>query len=168
MTTTLQKNPGVAAKVVYKAQTRLLEGTRSTQCGVSVRKHTALLVDEPAELAGADTGPNPVELLLASLGTCQEITYCLFANVMGIELDSVTVDLKGQMDVRGLFGIDESIPPGFQKITFETRIVSNADAEDIQKLIRLVESRCPVMDTIHRPVDVSGSAFLNGEAISAA
>lgn len=161
----LQKNPGAAARAIFKAQTRLVEGT---QCSVAVRKFPEFFVDEPADLAGTNTGPTPVELLLVSLGTCQEIVYSLYANMMGIELESVTVDLKGQLDVRGLFGIDETVPPGYQKITFETRITSNADAEDIQKLIRIVEARCPTMDTLRRPVDVAGNVFLNGEAIASA
>lgn len=160
MVSSLQKNPEVAAKATFKAQTHLVEGT---QCSVSVRNFPAFLVDEPASLAGTDTGPTPVELLLVSLGTCQEIVYSLYAQMLGIELESVTVDLKGQLDVRGLLGIDESVPSGYQKITFETRITSNADAADIEKLIRIVESRCPSMDTLRRPVDVSGSVFLNGE-----
>jgi uncharacterized OsmC-like protein len=32
-------------------------------------------IDEPLELGGTDSGPNPVELLLAALGGCQEIVY---------------------------------------------------------------------------------------------
>ena len=158
----LQKNPEVAARALFRAQTRLVEGT---QCSVSIRNFPAFHVDEPANLAGTDTGPTPVELLLVSLGTCQEIVYSLYAHMMGIQLESVTVDLQGQLDIRGLFGIDESVASGYQKVTFETRITSNADASEIENLIRIVESRCPTLDTLRRPVDVSGSVFLNGEPI---
>lgn len=161
----LQKTPGTPSRAIFKAQSKLVEGT---QCSVSVRKFPAFFVDEPAHLAGTDTGPTPVEFLLVSLGTCQEIVYSLYANLMGIQLEAVTVDLKGELDVRGLFGIDDTVPPGYQKITFETRITSNASAEEIQELIRIVESRCPSLDTMRRPVDVSGSVFLNGEAIASA
>lgn len=84
---------------------------------------------------------------------------------MGIELDSVTVDVKGQLDIRGLFGVDPSIPPGFQDISFETRISSRADAATIQELSRVVEARCPTLDTLTRQVPVSGRLFLNGDAL---
>jgi len=37
-------------------------------------QHT-LLVDEPLELGGADSGPNPMQLVLSALGASQEIGY---------------------------------------------------------------------------------------------
>lgn len=97
-----------------------------------------------------------------------EDVYSLYAHMMGIQLESVTVDLKGQLDIRSLFGIDESVPSRNQKLPFETRITSSADAYEIEKLIRIVESRCPTLDTLRRPVDVSGSVFLNCEPIDLA
>ncbi|TDU26473.1 putative OsmC-like protein [Panacagrimonas perspica] len=158
----LSKNATMPARAIFKSQVRLDAGT---QCSAFVRKFPAMIVDEPPELGGNDAGANPVELLLSSLGTCQAIVYSLYANVMGIELESVTVDVKGQLDIRGLFGVDLSIPPGFQDISFETRITSSADAATIQELSRVVEARCPTLDTLTRKVPVTGRLFLNGEAV---
>ena len=159
----LEKNPQFA-KAIFKASTTLKGGT---QVEATVRHHPAFLIDEPPELGGTDTGPNPVELLLVSLGSCQEIVYSLYALMMGIELDSVVVEVKGHLDVRGLFGVGEAVPPGFQKITYETRIASTASAEQIQRLVKTVESSCPSLDTLKRPIDVSGSVVLNGQPLGA-
>ncbi len=153
----IKKNPSLA-KAIFKAQTQLDGGT---QCSATVRKLPALIIDEPPEFGGNDKGPNPVELLLVSLGACQEIVYSLYAAVMGIQLESVTVALKGHLDTRGFLGIDESVPPGYQKISFETRIVSNAPTDSIEKLVQLVESRCPTLDTLRRPIVVTGDVYLN-------
>ena len=158
----IQKNSAAPARAIFKAQVQLDGGT---QCSAFVRKFPALLVDEPPDMGGNDAGMNPVELLLTSLGACQGIVYSLYAHMMGIELDSVIVELKGQLDVRGVFGVDLSVPPGYQTITFETRITSQEDAATIEELVRMVEARCPTLDTLKRPVDVTGKVFLNGEAL---
>lgn len=159
----LQKNSANPAHAMFKAQVRLDGGT---QCSAFVRNFPALLVDEPPNMGGNDAGMNPVELLLTSLGACQGILYSLYAHTMGIELDSVVVDLKGQLDVRGVFGVDPSVPAGYQTITFETRITSQEDAATIAEFVRIVEARCPTLDTLKRPVDVTGKVFLNGEALA--
>ncbi|UZG60278.1 OsmC family protein [Rhodococcus opacus] len=158
----VKQNPS-AAQATYKAKVLLDKGV---QCSAFVRKFPAIILDEPPNLGGNDAGPNPVEVLLVSLGACQEMVYAIYASMMGIELDSVTVYLKGHLDVRGFMG-EEGVPPGYQEITFETRIESQADAKSIEALIRTVEACCPTMDTIRRPVEVRGKAFLNGEPVVA-
>ncbi len=59
-----------SARVSFQSSSRLQSGFRSE---VSIRQH-ALVVDEPTALGGSDSGPNPIEMLLAALGACQEIT----------------------------------------------------------------------------------------------
>src|SRR5215475_6481405 len=51
-------------------------------------------VDEPPALGGADVAANPVQYALASLGSCQAITYRLWAAQLGVELHSVTVRVE--------------------------------------------------------------------------
>jgi uncharacterized OsmC-like protein len=159
----LEKNPQFA-KAVFKASAELVGGT---QVDAKVRQHPPMRIDEPPELGGTDTGPNPVELLLVSLGSCQEIVYSLYALMMGIELESVVVEVKGHLDVRGLFGIGEGVPPGFQKISYETRIASKASPEMIERLVKTVETHCPSLDTLKRPIEVGGTVVLNGQPLKA-
>ena len=52
--------------------------------------------------AASDRGPNPVELMLAALGACQEITYRLYADTLGIPLDRVSVSVSGRLDLSRL------------------------------------------------------------------
>lgn len=159
------RNHPEVARALFKARTRWESGTR---CTAQVRNFPPMVIDEPPDLGGTDAGVNPVELLLVSLGTCQEIVYSLYAQMMGIELESVTCDVKGQLDVRGIFNIDPAIPAGYQKITFETRLQTQASHESLHKLIRTVEACCPTLDTLKRPVDVAGSVFVNGESFTPA
>lgn len=159
----IQDNP-VMSRVVFEAQTALVEGVR---CMGNVRNFAPIVVDEPPELGGQDKGVNPVELLLVALGACQEIMYAAMASMMGIRLDEVKVNLKGSLDLKGLFGMDASIPPGYQKISYETILRSPAPEEELRKLIEAVESHCPVLDTLVRPVEVTGKVTVNGALVPA-
>jgi uncharacterized OsmC-like protein len=124
-----------------------------------------MLVDEPHDLGGSDEAMNPVELVLVALGTCQEIMCSAYASVMGIQLDELQIDVKGYLDLRGLFGLDETVPAGYQKITYKTTIKSPADAATIRKLIEAAEKHCPLLDILRRPVDVSSNVTLNGQRL---
>ncbi|HEY9445646.1 MAG TPA: OsmC family protein [Burkholderiales bacterium] len=151
------------ARLVFRAHTRLEQGVR---CSASVRDFAAIAVDEPPDLGGEDTAMNPVELLLVALGTCQEIVYAAYAAVLGIPLESVSVDVKGYLDLRGLLSMDESVPAGYERITFDTQIRSPADAEAVEQLVRITEAHCPLLDTLKRPIDVRGCVSLNGRRLA--
>lgn len=159
----ITKNPK-CSKAVFRASTELVEDVR---CSVAVREFEPMTVDEPAELGGTNQAANPVELVLGALGTCQEIMYAAYASVMGIKLDSVKVDVKGYLDLKGLFAMDETVPAGFTKICYETTLESPADKETLEKLVAVVESHCPVLDTLKRPVEVAGSVSINGSVPAA-
>lgn len=152
----LKENPS-KAKVVFNADTELVDGfiTKS-----QVRQFH-FTVDEPKQLGGTDTAPNPVEYVLAALGTCQEIVYKAYATVLDIPLDAVKVNVRGSLDLRGLFGIDDKVNSGFEEITYETELISSAEQNKLQELISIVESKCPVLDTLTRSIKVSGNVKIN-------
>jgi uncharacterized OsmC-like protein len=121
-------------------------------------------IDEPENLGGTDLAPNPVEYLLASLGACQEILYAAFAAVQGIPLTAVKVDVKGPLDLHGMFGLKEGVPAGFREIEYHTVIESPAPKAVIEALIATVESHCPVLDTLVNPVKVTGTVEIRQTA----
>lgn len=150
------KNNPQLANSVFRAS------THSDNPGFTVRSEVrgfTVPIDEPRELGGNDTAPNPVELLLAALGGCQEIVYRAFAAVLGIEINSIEVHAKGYIDLHGFLGLAE-VPAGFTNISFTTRIVSTASPESIGQLAALVEKHCPVQDTLIRSIPVSGKVEL--------
>lgn len=153
----------VASRLVFRAETKLDEGLR---CTARVRGFPELVIDEPSDLGGDDAGMNPVEILLIALGTCQEIIYSAYAAVLDIPLDEVSVNVKGYIDIRGLLAMEESVPAGYQHITYETSITSSSDAKAIQRLVAMVERHCPLLDTLRRPVEVNGTVSLNGALLA--
>lgn len=60
---------------------------------ITTGRHT-LVADEPASAGGADAGPAPYDLLLASLGACTAITLRMYAQRKGWEIGRVQVDLR--------------------------------------------------------------------------
>ena len=151
-----------AAKVVFRADTELVEDLK---CKIAIRDFDPIMIDEPAELGGTNTAANPLEVLVGALGTCQEIIYNAYASVMGIQIDELKVEVKGYCDLRGLLSIDEKTPSGFSKIQYVTTIKSPADIEAIKQLVAVTESHCPVLDTLVRPIEVTGEVTANGEKI---
>ena len=139
-----------SARAVFQSRSALQEGLR-TEANL---RHHKITVDEPEALGGTDAGPNPVELILAALGTCQEITYRAYATALGIPLDNVSVTLEGELDLRGFFGVDDSVRAGYQKISGTVKLESNADEATLQTLRDAVNAHCPVLDILSQPVPV--------------
>ncbi len=140
------------SKAVFKAETKLEQGVK---CSAIIRNFS-LDIDEPKTLGGLDTAPNPVELVLVALGTCQEIVYSAFASIHNIPLEEVKVDVEGSLDLKGIFALDQNTRAGFNDIKYKTTIRSSANKEQLEKLIAAVESHCPVLDTLKRPISVKG------------
>src|SRR5579872_6787694 len=97
--TALSADPA-QAKAQFEAYHELVGPTEVT---VKVGSGHSFTVDEPPALGGANAAANPVEYALASLGSCQAITYRVWAAQLGIRLDTVKVAIDGDIDLRGFF-----------------------------------------------------------------
>jgi putative redox protein len=92
-----------------------------------VSGHHRLTADEPAARGGSDSGAEPHELLLASLGACTSITLRMYAGRKGWELGKITVGLRytaGAEDQRG--HID-------RRLSFSKSLT----AEQVQRLLEI-------------------------------
>jgi putative redox protein len=132
------------AKANFHSSSRLVSGL---ECEAKSREFS-LIIDEPEMLGGTNKGPNPIEVVLSALGACQEITYRLFADKMEIPITGVSVDIFGNIDLRGFFAVDDSVRPGYTDITANVKIESTASDEDIARLKAEVNAHCPVYDII--------------------
>jgi uncharacterized OsmC-like protein len=114
----------------------------------------AVKVDEPPALGGEDLGANPVEHALIALASCQAITYRFWAAKLGIELEGLEIAAEGDLDVRGFFGFDDSVRPGFTAVRLEVTPLGPEPAERYQELARAVDQHCPVLDLFSNPTPV--------------
>ena len=138
------------AKATFESRSSLQEGLRSE---ANIRQHR-VAIDEPESLGGTDTAPNPVELILAALGSCQEITYRAYATALGIPLDNVSVTVEGDIDLRGFFGVDNTVRAGYEGIRATVNLESSATEGQLQLLQNAVNAHCPVLDILTKPVPV--------------
>jgi uncharacterized OsmC-like protein len=156
------------ADVTFRAETEWLEDLRSEtvvedfdQAGEQVDSpEFTLEADEPQELLGQRTAPNPAEYLLAALGSCLTISYAANATARDIELRSLRFEFAGDIDLHGFLGLDESVRNGFKEITVTTHIDADASEDELAKLQSAAESASSIMDNITNEVPVSTEIVL--------
>ena len=148
----LASAPPEAAIADVVATARLREG-----CAVDVQVGDRVLtVDMPEPFGGRGAAPTPGEYALAALGACQAITYRVWASRLGLPLDGVTVDVRGQVDVRGLLGVAEVVP-GFGGVELRVTVDGVGSPAREEELRRAVDEHCPVLDVFERAIPVSTS-----------
>ena len=87
-------------------------------------------------------------------GSCQAITYRFWAEHLGISLGTLTVRVEGDLDIRGFFGFNDSVRPGFSAVRVQVGITGPETPERYQELAAAVDEHCPVLDLFRNPVPV--------------
>lgn len=109
---------------------------------------------EPPVLLGHNEGANPVEFLLHALAGCVTTTTVLHAAARGIEIESLSTRLIGDIDLQGLLAL-EDVPAGYQGIHIEMDIkAKNASDAELDDLLEFAQAHSPVCNTVCRPVPV--------------
>jgi putative redox protein len=112
-----------------------------------------LLVDEPVAVGGADAGPNPYELLLASLGSCTAITLRMYANRKGIPLTRATIRLRHDRIHAEDCARCETEHGMLSRITREIELAGELDDDQRAKLM-LIADKCPVHRTLSAEIAI--------------
>jgi uncharacterized OsmC-like protein len=116
---------------------------------------TTIDADHPAVLVGADNGPTPAELLLNALGACLMSGLANIAAARGIDLRGVTATVEGDIDLRGILGLDEGVRNGYEAIRVVFHVDGDADPEKLAALIQQSRARSAVFDVVTNGVPVS-------------
>jgi uncharacterized OsmC-like protein len=115
-----------------------------------------LIADEGAGDGGAGLGPDPGVYGRAALGSCLAMGYVLWAARMEIPLDSVEVIVEADYDARGMYGVDDDVPPGWTGLRYTTHISSPAGEEKVRELVRAADEHSPLLDDFRRAIAVTG------------
>jgi putative redox protein len=107
-----------------------------------------LLVDEPLDKGGTDTGARPTRLLAASLAGCIAITVEMYAERKGWEIGRIEVDVEMEYD--------GAVPSGF---AVGLKLPGELSDEQRQKLLKIA-TKCPVHKVLAGEASVTVSERL--------
>lgn len=157
------------AKFTFRADGKWLSGTHSQAtmsgyrgAGGDHERPVPHVVhgDHPAVLCGADNGAAPVELLLAALSACITAGIGNIASIRQVKLHSVETTVEGDIDLQGIFGMDDTVRNGFSGIRATFRIAGDAPAEVLEKIVRQSIERSAVFDVLRNGVPVTVDAVV--------
>ena len=101
-----------------------------------------VVVDEPAESGGTDTGPQPTDLLLASLSSCLTLAFVYAARKRDLELPGLRVVATGIYD-----------GPRFVRIALV--VESDGARSVLEALAPAAERMCYVSNTLRRSPELT-------------
>ncbi|HEY9447638.1 MAG TPA: alpha/beta fold hydrolase [Burkholderiales bacterium] len=149
-----------SSRYLEKARHEPIPGVRVVEAGVGkfaqdvyAGRHR-FRADEPASAGGADTGPNPYELLLAALGACTAMTVRLYADRKQLPLDRIAVALQHHR----VHAVDcaqcETGDVGIEQIDRVLTLDGDLDEAQRAKLVEIA-GKCPVHRTLRSDVEVT-------------
>jgi len=144
-----------AALVTLRAEGTLDE----TQVACSVATRRALV---EAGLHPATGGSGALacsgDMLLEALVACAGVTLRSVATSMELPV-SGTVRAEGDLDFRGTLGVDREAAVGFTAIRLSFDLETDADEEQVEKLLERTRRYCVVLQTLAGgvPVDVQAT-----------
>lgn len=140
-----------AAVVTLRAEGTLGEGiTCSVQTGRALAEaglHPATGGDGRSLCSG--------DMLLVALAACAGVTLRSVATSLDIPVRGGSVHAEGDLDFRGTLAVDKAAPVGFRAIRLRFDLDTDADAEQLDTLLRLTERYCVVAQTIAAGVPVA-------------
>ena len=101
-----------------------------------------LIFDEPESSGGTDRGPQPTDVLLASVASCFALAMAHVARKSGIELPDLRVVVTGTYD-----------GPRFSAVAIS--LVSTANRPAVEQLIPQAQRVCYVTNTLDRPPEIT-------------
>src|SRR5256714_7324527 len=118
------RNDPNLGKGTFSAVTEWVDGSLARTTARSFTIET----DEPTPLGGTDKAIDPMELLLAAVGTCLQIGWGTPANRRGVDFRALRIETRSDYDLSGYLALDRKIPPGFMNISYTLALDTDADS----------------------------------------
>jgi uncharacterized OsmC-like protein len=159
----LKDNPQ-GGRVTFATRSRWQDGarvlTRVAGYGIDGQpahedeRRFVLLSDEPTELSGTDAAAGPAEQLMHAVAGCIAATINANAAFMGVTLTRLEVDLEGDIDLHGIFGLDETVRPGFGELRAKIGIAGDADPDRLQEIAVRGLRFSPIRESVENGVRI--------------
>jgi uncharacterized OsmC-like protein len=148
---------GFCVKTRWTGRTRSESLIESYEmAGKRIDRRFKIVSDEPEELLGTNSAPNPQELLMSALNACMTVGYVAQAAVRGIELDMLEIETSGQLDLRGFLELDDAVPPGYRQLDCTVRLAGNGSTEQFRDIHEAVMKTSPNFFNLAQPICMNG------------
>lgn len=112
-----------------------------------------IVLDEPEEVGGTDSGPTPYDYLGAALGACTSMTLRMYADRKSWPLDAVTVEVRhGKVHAEDCKECEEK-PTKLDRFERHIRLEGALDDDQRARLLQIA-NRCPVHRTLESDVRI--------------
>lgn len=102
-------------------------------------------VDHPEAEGGTGTGPDPGQLMLASLAASLASGYRVWAARRGLRIDSVDIEIACEYDLRGAMGLTADVAVGWERVWFHVAIVSPEPEAAVRDLVEQADRLSPML-----------------------
>ncbi|HKB33309.1 MAG TPA: OsmC family protein [Candidatus Dormibacteraeota bacterium] len=149
----------VSALVVTAAHSAATDLADPRHCAVTPTDFPDATIRSGLHPAAGGAGDTPCsgDILASALAICEESTLRSVAANMGVELESVHVDVRIHWDFRGTMGVDRDVPVGATGIEMRTevKVKDGVDPERAKRLLSSAEPYCSTLQTLRHGVEVS-------------
>ena len=118
---------------------------------VHVRELPALVSDEPPSRGGENRGPSPLELVLAALCACTNVSTARMAAKIRFSYSRLDTVAEGELDIRGRTG-EANVPVHYRAVSLRVEIATEESEARIERLGALVARYCPVDSLVRAAV----------------
>ena len=153
----------IESKATYGVKLNWESGTKTTVStkNMILGEHKIIrdfnfTIDEPTQLLGVNSAPNPTEYMLGGLAGCMAVTFMTGATAMNIEIDKLELEIDGELDLMGFLGLNDNSTVGFPELKFIFNVKGNGTQEQYNTLLERVSKHSPNYNTIKNEVRMIG------------
>ncbi len=101
--------------------------------------------DEPIEGGGSNTGPNPMQLFIASLAGCQNEQSQVVADELSLNITQIDIKVEVDLNLSGFMGTSDNSNGSYKNVRLEAMVLGEITEEQVKTLGQKVDARCPIL-----------------------
>lgn len=101
--------------------------------------------DEPIEDGGSNTGPNPMQLFIASLAGCQNEQAQVVAEELSINIIQIDIKVEIDLDLSGFMGVSDTSNGSYKNVRLQAVVSGEITEEQVKVMGQKVDDRCPIL-----------------------
>ena len=152
-----RSDPGTA-RVVTAAKSLPSDPADPLHCVVAPTEYESVMIRSGLHPAAGGAGDVPCsgDILATALAICEESTIRSVAANLGIELESVQVNVEIDWDFRGTMAVDATVPVGSTGIRMQShvKVKEGVNEERARRLLESAEKYCSTLQTLRNGVAV--------------